>query len=61
MFFVIAHPDYYIDGLKYAESLRLRQDNLRVKMASATGLKSQMKKKPINQVQLIRSSSQKMR
>lgn len=42
--FVIAHPDYYIDGLKYAESLRLRQDNLRVKMASATGLKSQMKK-----------------
>lgn len=42
--FVIAHPDYYADGLKYAHKLRLNQPTLRVKMASATGLKAQMKK-----------------
>ncbi|VEG13420.1 histidine--tRNA ligase [Moraxella cuniculi] len=42
--FVIAHPDYYADGLKYAHNLRLNQPTLRVKMASATGLKAQMKK-----------------
>ncbi|MFC0819681.1 histidine--tRNA ligase [Moraxella marmotae] len=42
--FVIAHPDYYADALKYANDLRCRQSQLRVKMASATGLKAQMKK-----------------
>ena len=46
--FIVAHPDYYTDALRYAHQLRhhfsAKQENLRVKMASATGLKSQMKK-----------------
>lgn len=42
--FVIAHPDYFIHGVQYANALRVAQPNLRVKMASATSLKAQMKK-----------------
>lgn len=42
--FVVAHPEVYANGLKYAQELRLHQPTWRVKMASATSLKSQMKK-----------------
>ncbi len=41
--FVVAHPNVYVEGLKYAQQLRSTQD-VRVRIASATGLKSQMKK-----------------
>ena len=42
--FVVAHPDVFTDGLKYAHALRQARSNLLVKMASATSMKSQMKK-----------------
>ncbi len=42
--FVVAHPDVFIEGMKYAQELRAKQSDLRVRIASATGLKSQMKK-----------------
>lgn len=42
--FVAAHPDYYIDGVVYANHLRQNRQNLRIKMATATSLKSQMKR-----------------
>ena len=42
--FVVAHPDVYAQGLEYAQSLRQARPDLRVKTASATSLKSQMKK-----------------
>ncbi|WP_019672327.1 histidine--tRNA ligase [Psychrobacter lutiphocae] len=42
--FVVVHPDLYEQGLIYAQSLRAARLDLRVKMASASSLKSQMKK-----------------
>ena len=42
--FVVAHPDVYINAVLYANHLRQNRPKLRVKMASATGLKAQMKK-----------------
>ncbi len=42
--FVVAHPDVYAEGLHYAQSLRGARVDLRVKMASATSMKTQMKK-----------------
>lgn len=42
--FVVAHPDYFAHAMRYAHELRETREDLRVKMASATGLKSQMKK-----------------
>ncbi len=42
--FVVAHPDVFIEGMKYAQELRQKRSDLRVRIASATGLKSQMKK-----------------
>lgn len=48
--FVVAHPEVYATGMKYAQELRHNRPDLRVRMASASGLKSQMKKR-INRVQ----------
>ncbi|MBP2281382.1 histidyl-tRNA synthetase [Psychrobacter sp. PL15] len=42
--FVATHPDVYSAGLSYAQNLRYSRPDLRVKMASATSLKAQMKK-----------------
>lgn len=42
--FVVAHPDVYSAGMNYAQNLRYSRADLRVKMASATSLKAQMKK-----------------
>lgn len=42
--FVVVHPDLYQQGLLYAQSLRQSRSDLRVKMASASSLKAQMKK-----------------
>ena len=42
--FVVAHPEVYSAGMQYAQRLRHERADLRVKMASATSLKSQMKK-----------------
>ena len=42
--FVVAHPDVYSAGMRYAQQLRCSRPDLRIKMASATSLKSQMKK-----------------
>ncbi|ELA08661.1 histidyl-tRNA ligase [Moraxella macacae 0408225] len=42
--FVVAQPEYYLDGMVYANFLRQSNPYVRVKMASATSLKSQMKK-----------------
>ena len=42
--FVVAHPDVYVNAVLYANYLRQNRPELRVKMASATGLKAQMKK-----------------
>ncbi|OOR91206.1 histidine--tRNA ligase [Moraxella caviae] len=42
--FVVASPDVYTQAVLYADNLRKNRPTLRVKMASATGLKSQMKK-----------------
>lgn len=42
--FVVAHPEVFTAGFSYAQKLRYSRPDLRVKMASATSLKSQMKK-----------------
>ena len=42
--FVVAHPEVYSAGIKYAQNLRYERPDIRVKMASATSLKAQMKK-----------------
>lgn len=42
--FIVAHPDVYGQGIIFAENLRRERPDLRVKMASATSLKSQMKR-----------------
>ncbi|WP_333613306.1 histidine--tRNA ligase [Psychrobacter sp.] len=42
--FVVAHPEVYSAGINYAQALRYSRPDLRVKMASATSLKAQMKK-----------------
>ena len=42
--FVVVHPELYAQGLIYAQSLREARQDLRVKMASATSMKAQMKK-----------------
>ncbi|MGP5645683.1 histidine--tRNA ligase [Psychrobacter celer] len=42
--FVVAHPEVYSAGIKYAQKLRYERPDIRVKMASATSLKAQMKK-----------------
>lgn len=42
--FIVAHPDVYQQGLIFAETLRRQRGDLRIKMGSATSLKSQMKK-----------------
>jgi len=42
--FVVAHPEVYSAGISYAQNLRHSRPDLRVKMASATSLKAQMKK-----------------
>lgn len=42
--FVVAHPEVYSSGISYAQDLRHSRPDLRVKMASATSLKAQMKK-----------------
>ncbi|MDO4250149.1 MAG: histidine--tRNA ligase [Moraxella sp.] len=42
--FVVAHPDVYVNAVLYASHLRQNRPDLRVKMASATSLKAQMKK-----------------
>lgn len=42
--FVAAHPDVFAEGIHYAQTLRVKRPDLRVKMASATSLKAQMKK-----------------
>ena len=42
--FVVAHPDVYSAGISYAQNLRYSRPDVRVKMASATSLKAQMKK-----------------
>ncbi|WP_367107064.1 histidine--tRNA ligase [uncultured Psychrobacter sp.] len=42
--FVVTHPEVFSSGIRYAQSLRYSRPDLRVKMASATSLKAQMKK-----------------
>ncbi|ALF59023.1 histidine--tRNA ligase [Psychrobacter urativorans] len=42
--FVATHPDVYSAGIGYAQNLRYTRPDLRIKMASATSLKAQMKK-----------------
>lgn len=42
--FVVAHPEVYSAGINYAQNLRHSRPDVRVKMASATSLKAQMKK-----------------
>lgn len=42
--FVVAHPDVYTQAIRFAHTLRTQRADLRVKMSSATSLKSQMKK-----------------
>lgn len=42
--FVVTHPDVYSAGIGYAQNLRYARPDLRIKMASATSLKAQMKK-----------------
>ncbi|WP_201617037.1 histidine--tRNA ligase [Psychrobacter urativorans] len=42
--FVVTHPEVYSAGINYAQKLRYDRPDLRIKMASATSLKSQMKK-----------------
>ncbi|MDO4451157.1 MAG: histidine--tRNA ligase, partial [Moraxella sp.] len=42
--FIVAGENVYMNAVLYAHQLRTRQPKLRVKMASATSLKSQMKK-----------------
>ena len=42
--FVVTHPEVYGAGILYAQNLRYARPDLRIKMASATSLKAQMKK-----------------
>ncbi|TXD97677.1 histidine--tRNA ligase [Psychrobacter frigidicola] len=42
--FVVTHPEVYSAGINYAQKLRYDRPDLRIKMASATSLKAQMKK-----------------
>lgn len=42
--FVVAHPEVYSSGISYAQNLRHSRPDLRIKMASATSMKAQMKK-----------------
>ena len=42
--FVVTHPEVYGAGIRYAQNLRYARPDLRIKMASATSLKAQMKK-----------------
>jgi histidyl-tRNA synthetase len=42
--FIAAHPEVYGQGIVFAETLRRARPDLRIKMASATSLKSQMKR-----------------
>ena len=42
--FVVTHPEVYSAGISYAQNLRYSRPDIRVKMASATSLKAQMKK-----------------
>ncbi len=42
--FIAAHPEVYGAGMTYAQNLRYQRPDLRIRMASATGLKAQMKK-----------------
>lgn len=42
--FVVAHPEVYVNAVLYAHQLRHKRQDVRVKMASATSLKAQMKK-----------------
>lgn len=42
--FVVAHPEVFSAGMQYAQNMRHKRADLRVKMASATSLKAQMKK-----------------
>ena len=42
--FMVAHPEVYSAGISYAQNLRHSRPDVRVKMASATSLKAQMKK-----------------
>lgn len=42
--FVVASESVYMNAVLYANELRTYRPNMRVKMASATSLKSQMKK-----------------
>lgn len=42
--FVVASPEFFAQGMQYAHELRENRSDLRVKMASATSLKAQMKK-----------------
>ena len=42
--FVVTHPEVYTAGITYAQDLRYQRADLRIKMASATSLKAQMKK-----------------
>ena len=42
--FVVAHPEVYSAGISYAQNVRHSLPDVRVKMASATSLKAQMKK-----------------
>lgn len=42
--FVVAQPELFAQGMAYAHNLRQARPDLRVKMASATSLKAQMKK-----------------
>ncbi|MFC6203495.1 MULTISPECIES: histidine--tRNA ligase [Psychrobacter] len=42
--FIVTHPEVYSSGMIYAQNLRYQRPDLRIKMASATSLKAQMKK-----------------
>nr|WP_317199947.1 histidine--tRNA ligase [uncultured Psychrobacter sp.] len=42
--FVVAHPDVYSAGVRFAQNLRYDRADLRIKMGGATSLKAQMKK-----------------
>ncbi|MGM8899209.1 MULTISPECIES: histidine--tRNA ligase [unclassified Psychrobacter] len=42
--FVVAQPEVYGFGINYAQQLRYSRPDLRIKMASATSMKAQMKK-----------------
>ena len=42
--FIATHPEVYSAGITYAQNLRYQRPDLRIRMASATALKAQMKK-----------------